>query len=153
MKHAFLLMGFLIVFSSCKGFYSKHFVSKERWEKEHIYVENCRDNWTYSDLNDSLSIEVIHFENQWNYDLAHFPSFFIGVTAKNDTIGIIDYDFNGNVEIGEELLFKPGKSRMTPESGKNGHTPCFTYSYKRKLNKINCAVKNIYYAELISKSH
>ena len=150
MKKIFISIGILIVFSSCQRFYANHLVSQDRMEKERIYIEDCQDHWTYSDLSDSISIEVIHFRNQSGQSLSYFPSFFIGITSKSDTIGIIDYDYDGKIEIGEELFFSPGKSRMTSESGLIGHRPCLSVSYKRKHNKINCSVKNIYYGELIN---
>ncbi len=144
------LAAFLI---SCKRFYVRHLVSKEKWENEKLYVEHCRNQWSYLDLKDTLKIEVIDFKNQWGHSVVHFPSFFIGITSNKDTVGIIDYDFNSMVEIGEELKFAPGISRYEPEKRLNGHRPCFSVSHKRELNKINCSITNVFYGVLISKTN
>lgn len=69
---------------------------------------------------------------------------------NRDTIGLIDYDFDGQVAIGDILTFTSGKSRNDTIDGvfTIGHYPLFSVSYKRNHNTILCKVKNIYYAEI-----
>lgn len=117
-------------------------------ETERGYVKDCQSQWNYLDLKDTLTIKIIYFHEQWGHSLVHFPNFFIGINPESDTIGIIDYDFDGNIELGSRIRFEPGKSRMTDKSGFVGHKPALSVSAKRKHNKINCNIKNVYYATL-----
>tara|TARA_R110002124_G_scaffold186179_2_gene353714 strand:- start:713 stop:1165 length:453 start_codon:yes stop_codon:yes gene_type:complete len=148
MKTQILVILIIGVLTSCQSFISKHHVSEKRRKKETEFVKTCRDQWTYSDLKEKIEIKLLGFQLKSDHQLWH-PNFFIGATISGDTIGLIDYDFQGAVTIGDTIEFLPGESRNDTIDGKYtlGHYPLFVVSLKRKHNSILCSVKNVYYAE------
>ena len=152
MKYTIPIFILAISLNSCRKLYVKHFVSDEQWQIEHDYVDSCESKWNYLNLTDTTSIVVLWYKNQWGHGTAHFPSFFIGIDNYSDTIGIIEYEFDGEIEIGDTISFSSGHSRYAEEKGKNGHFPSLPRSYIREHNLIYCSVKNVYYANIINKN-
>ena len=112
MNKQFLLILVIGLLTSCQKFISENLVSDKRWHRETDYVASCRDKWTYGDLEQNLNVRILNFQLKSNHRLWQ-PSFFIGRTTEGDTIGLIDYDFDGTVAIGDTIEFFPGKSRTS----------------------------------------
>lgn len=137
MKPQILVILIIGVLTSCQKFTSKHLISDKRWNKEAEFVETCRDQWAYSDFKEKTKVKLLDFQLKSDHQLWH-PNFFIGATISGDTIGLIDYDFQGDVTIGDTIEFLPGQSRNDTIDGKFtvGHYPLFSVSHKRKHNSI-----------------
>lgn len=154
MKQIITSITVIFLLTSCQNFVSKHLVSDKQWKKEKEYVQSCREQWVYNDLKKETTVVVIYASLKSAHNLWH-PNFVIGHNSQGDTIGLIDYDFMGDINLGDTLSFLPGKSRLDTAAGiMSGpwHWPLMSVTPKRKYNKILCSVKNVYYAE-INKAH
>ena len=80
------------------------------------------------------------------------PNLFIGSTEANDTIGMVEYDFKGQVAIGDTFLFSPVKAvnQALINSDHPFDYPLKTVSKNREDNEVLCSVKKVYYAEIES---
>lgn len=123
----------------------------EYLSKESRKVEDCRKNWTYITARDTIVIELLKKDPQGQYDMVTWPNFFIGINARKDTIGIIDFDSSKEFKKGEILKFIPTNKTFTfiemIDTGMD--EPIFKVSKHSKENDLYCAVKVVYYGNLI----
>lgn len=137
-----LLLALILVSNiSCTRFNrSKKFIRREGDK-----ISNCMNNWVYSDLEKSQKIRVEIIDKQSSFDLFYFPNLIIGVTEKDDTIAVIDKDYEGKVLEGETITIQPAK---WSEEDKELITPCTTVNKSTKKNDLYCAVTNAYYGSI-----
>ncbi|WP_163718787.1 hypothetical protein [Mangrovibacterium lignilyticum] len=115
------------------------------------FVKNCREDWTYSDLKDTISIRLLLHDKKGRYDLVSWPNLFIGITNQNDTIGLIDNFTTIEYKVNSKLTFVPYDYGTEIEKALGGYAPVFTVHRKDKENRLYCSIKSLYYCKLIDK--
>lgn len=113
------------------------------------FVESCRQNWSYLDLKDTVTIRLLMQDKKGRYDLVSWPNLFIGVTNQNDTIGLIDNFTTKEYQINSSLTFAPHNYGTDIEKVLGGYTPVFTVHKKDKENRLYCSIKTLFYCKLI----
>jgi len=147
MNKLLLVISILIVsIIGCKTTSKVEFLNKESRR-----VENCRKNWKYITATDTIVIELLKKDSQGQYDMVTWPNFFIGINAKKDTIGIIDFDSSKEFKKRAILKFIPTNKTFTfiemIDTGMD--EPIFKVSKHSRENDLYCAVKFIYYGKII----
>lgn len=135
---------FIIALASCKSSQSFYQIEKDR-------IGVCRDNWKIDSLTDNISIRLLLQDPKGRYDLSSWPNLFIGTTNLGDTIGIISYETNIVFGKGTVLNFNSARIRNLPidELSSLSNLPAFTVHKSRTDNDLYCAVKKIYYGEVV----
>lgn len=135
---------FFIALVSCKP-------SKSFYQTENDRIRVCRDNWKIDSLADKATIKLLLQDPKGRYDLSSWPNFFIGTTNLGDTIGIISYETNIIFDKGNILSFNSSRIRNLPldELSSLSTLPAFKIHRRRIYNDLYCAVKKIYYGELV----
>jgi hypothetical protein len=114
-------------------------------------VEDCRNNWMYEDLKDTITIRLLLLDKKGRYDIVSWPNLFIGITNDNDTIGLIDDFSTKDFKINSLLTFVPYDYGIEIGKSKDGLTPVFTVHKKDKENKLYCSIKSLFYGKLTDK--
>jgi hypothetical protein len=129
----------ILVLTSC------HIRSKSFWKEEKTKVETCQNLWAYEDLPESQLITALLFNAKWNHDVSSFPNFLIGVTKNNDTLAIMDKNFEGNIKHGDIVTVVPERWSQVEKDIKK---PLFTVNPRSDENDLYCAVRTIYYGKI-----
>jgi hypothetical protein len=119
--------------------------------QDKIIVENCRSNWIYKELQDTITIKLLLIDKKGYYDLAKWPNFFIGITNEKDTIGIVDDFSTKDYEKNSLLTFVPYDYTRQLYNSPESLVPVLTIKRKDKENKYYCSVKTIFYGKLVEE--
>ena len=82
-----------------------------------------------------------------------WPSFTIGTNSVGDTIGVIDYEYSGELKKGKYATFEPSqrKEGVVAAIDSELDEPVFTVNRKRKENELYCSITTIFYGKLTDK--
>ena len=118
-------------------------------------LDSCNKRLIYSDLSEKTNLTVLFFSEKGSYDLSSWPNFIIGYTSNNDTIGIIDKDFDGKIKKFDNIIVLPTVWKQYEKDLIHG--TFYQYRKRTKRNKIFCSYKIVYRAQIdtssISKFH
>ena len=160
-KTMLLIILFLLI-----GCSSKHlrFRSDKYMDNEIARVSECRKSWNYEVFEGYIELKKLDFIKSTYVTFRGFPNFFIGENIDGDTIGMIVYDENPELDRGETIHAIAAKSKIIkfvpdkPKAIKNNinftieesllDRPVFTVSYKKKINDLQCAVSKVYYGKI-----
>lgn len=149
-QRTFLLLaaGMLI---SCKSTLTTHEALDETWKKEKAIVDSCMGHWEYLELVKPIRIVLINASLKAHHRMPH-PNFFIGSTETHDTIGMVEFDFHGQADIGDTILFSSLRNvkKALIHSDRPFDHVLKTVAENREENEILCSVKKVYYAEIES---
>ena len=144
MKKSQIIIYFLLIIniliSGCTRYYAKNIINKY----EQI-VNNCQNEWIYSDLNAETTIKVLLFEAKRNFDLNSHPAFIIGNTKSNEIIAILDKDFDKILEVGDSI--KVTRTELSNDD-KTTLKPLYVIYGDSKKNDLLCKVKIVYYGKI-----
>ncbi len=131
----------------CQRFIHSNLTSKRKKKANLEIVESCRELWNYSTTDDTIKIKVLKFESKGRYSNVSWPSFTIGTNSVGDTIGVIDYEFSGELKKGRYAAFAPSQRKEGVVSAIDSELdePVFKVNRKRKDNELYCSVSAIYY--------
>ena len=137
---------FLLLLNSCGVIKNRGFNAEDT-----DFVEICRQNWTYLDLQNTVTIRLLHQDEKGHYDLVNWPNLFIGVTNQNDTVGVIDNFTTKEYDSDIFLTFSPYDYGTDIEKSFTGLKPVFRVHRKDKINRLYCSVVNLYYGKLVDE--
>jgi hypothetical protein len=101
----------------------------------------CYDKFTFKDLDSNMEIKVLAFYPHLRADLTYWPDFVIGITESNDTIGIIDKNFDGKIKKMDKALVLPA----TWDNYEVEHLhPPVLINKKKHERELYCKVKLVY---------
>lgn len=118
---------------------------KVNWNSEKAKVEACKSRWVYNDLLEEQTITVLLFSAKFNQGVQSFPNVLIGVTFKNDTIAILDKDFDGILKKGSAVKVLPS---IWSNAEKEIKKPALTVYQTSEENDLYCKVKYAYYSKI-----
>lgn len=113
------------------------------------HMTKCRKLWKYQTAMDTFEIKVLQFSPSGHYSLAMWPNFVIGVAQVGDTVGLVDYNFKGELIEGTRLSFGPAEWSDVHLEHKY---PAYRIFRKKELTNLNCAVSIVYLGEIIKSS-
>lgn len=141
-----LRLNCFVLFSTCLLFISCfNYNSKKTASQEYNKVKNCRDKWIYKDLKEKNEIKVLLFDEKRQRHLYSFPNFVIGITNANDTIAILDKEFDGLIKINSKITIEP---LQWSSEDKEGYLPAFIVYKTIKENDLLCRIKHVYYGKI-----
>jgi len=82
---------------SKKSFSKVTFHAKSK-DKVSIF-NNCLRNWSYQNITTEQEVTVLHFVPKQAIHFLRSSNLIIGVNRRNDTIAILDKDYNDIIEI------------------------------------------------------
>jgi len=137
-------IGFILVlffsFSTGCTFYSKY-----PSEVEVKRLIECQKRWRYKDLDKDQEITVLLFQGKSNFDIYTYPNLIIGVTALNDTVGILDKDFSEPLISGDRITLTADN---WSEREKEILKPLFTVHKNSIENDLFCKVSTVFYGKI-----
>ena len=100
-------------------------------------------------LKAETSIIVLHHDPKGYYDMVTWPNLLIGINSKGDTIGIVEYGTELQINRNDTITFSPKQIKETIlEPSAFIRKPVMSVSKKAKINDLYCSVKVIYYGKL-----
>lgn len=131
-------LALICILSSCVSTLS----STQKYEQ----MKECRDQWRYYALSDTIGVEVLFFQEKRRLDLMRYPNLIIGRQLENgDTIALLDKSSEMNVEVGSTIYAAPG---AWSNSEKEILKPLFTVQGEEQL-KLFCSTRRVYYCSVM----
>lgn len=116
--------------------------SKKYWRTEEAKMECCRADWTYLNLIEKQEVTILLFRRKVDF-YRIYPAFIIGVTKDQDTVAVIDKDFDTTLRTRQTITVSP--VNWTSEE-KEELKPVFSVYPRSKSNDLHCTVKRVYFA-------
>ncbi len=139
-----ILLVVCLLFAQCKVI--THWWNNYRIdEKAFLYMNSCIKKWDLVDLKTSKMVHVLRFDAKYKQTLVQYPNLIIGIDEKNDTIAIIDIDFNEIISEGDTVRACPREWNLVD---KGQYFPIARMDKKRSKNKLYCCVKEAYYGKI-----
>ena len=116
-------------------------------------IENCRKNWEYKSIDGMIELEILKYRKKSHRTMISHPSFFIGKTVQNDTIGIIEYYTERDWKKGDRVKFIKDKYEEDISDIKTNmsNKPIFYVSTKRNKKDLQCSITTIYYGKVFEE--
>jgi hypothetical protein len=148
-KGMLYILPIFIFFNSCTPYNPLSQKNNFEYEK----VERCRNDWTFSNLHDTLEISLLIQDKKGNYDMVSWPNLFIGINPTGDTLGIVDYDCEKIFRKRDIIRFLPSNrdTSILAVLDSRWDEPVFRVSKKSKENDLYCSVKIIYFGKVFEK--
>ncbi len=122
--------------------------TQQFYNSEFERIDQCQNKWTYKDLENNLQIKAIYYLPMSHFDIVTFPNFVIGITANNDTIGVVDKNYKGTINKND--LITIGSSKWSDEE-KRSLKPKILISKRKNENSIYCKLNLVYYGKIIKE--
>ena len=110
-------------------------------------IIECQNQYSYLDYHGQGNMTVLLVSRKFSADLTTYPNFIIG-QIDNDTIGFLDKDFNGDIDVGDALLIS--EFSWSDDEKKIYKLPV-TIQNSQKLNDLYCKIDFVYYGKIEQK--